>query len=281
MGRMTKTARFALVLATLCASDPVRPQSNADIQECEQVRIDPDRAIRQCTGIISSDRFSGANLAVAHNNRGLAWMSKGDHDRAIADFDVAIRLNPSAPQTFTNRGLGWIHKGEYDRAVADLDAAIGLNARDALAFRNRGLARFFQGRFGLAGRDFIQTLQLKRERDGYDVIWQYLAQARNREIARSELAEDARVLANDAWPAPVISLYLEQIGPEALSAAAANSDAKLEAAQRCEADYYLGQWHLLRGERDQAAARFHAAERSCPKSFLEYTGAAAELKRLR
>ena len=286
------TARLVLVLIAICFSDPVRPQSNADIQECELVHNDPDRAIRQCTSIIDSGRYSGANLAVAYNNRGLAWMIKGDYDRDIADFDIAIRLwresgihlpiwNAQAAQTFTNRGLGWIHKGDYDHAVADDDVAIRLNPWNALAFTNRGLARFFQGQFGLASEDFVQALELKKQRDAYGVIWRYLARARNRENARSELAEDAKVLANDAWPAPAISLYLGQIGPEALIAAAANSDVKLEAEQRCEANYYLGQWHLLRGERDQAAARFHAAEGLCPKSFLEYLGALAELKRLR
>ena len=62
---------------------------------------------------------------------------------------------------------------------------------------------------------------------------------------------------------------------------AANPDVKLEAGQRCEANYYLGQWYLLRGERNEATTRFHAAQGLCPQSFLEYTAAVAELKRMR
>jgi tetratricopeptide (TPR) repeat protein len=33
-------------------------------------------------------------LAVAYGNRGIACNDKGQHDRAIADLDEAIRLDP-------------------------------------------------------------------------------------------------------------------------------------------------------------------------------------------
>ena len=46
---------------------------------------------------------------------------KGDKERAIADFDTAIKLNPKDADVYTNRGLAYFDKGQYDRAIADLE----------------------------------------------------------------------------------------------------------------------------------------------------------------
>jgi hypothetical protein len=48
----------------------------------------------------------------------------------------------------------------------------------------------------------------------------------------------------------------------------------------CEAQFYVGQWHLLRNERAASIDALRKAVKICPKDFNEYTGAVAELKRL-
>jgi lipoprotein NlpI len=163
----------------------------------------------------------------------------------------------------------------------DFDAALNLDARDTTALRNRGLARFFQRQFDLASQDFARRQRLTKAPDPYDVIWRYLAQARNEEVAGPTLAEHARQHADPAWPGPLIQLFLGGIGPQALDAATRDADAQVQVEQLCEANYYAGQWHLLRNEPAQAISRFRAAESGCPKLFLEYSGAVAELKRSR
>jgi lipoprotein NlpI len=50
--------------------------------------------------------------------------------------------------------------------------------------------------------------------------------------------------------------------------------------QRCEAQFYAGEWYLLKGNRTEAVPLLRQAEASCPKGFVEYTGAVAELRRL-
>lgn len=280
MGRMAKTARFTLVAVMLCASGPVQTQSGDDFQLCEKAREIPELGIGGCTRIIDLAQLSGSNLAIAYHNRGIARTYMGEYDAAIADFDMAIRVNPKAARAFTSRGIAWHARGDYERAIADYDSAIGLNPQDVLAVKNRGLARYFQGRFALAARDFAQARQMGKP-DAYVALWSYLARTRNAESVRSEFEQDAKGVPNDAWPAPVLRAYLGQIGPEALLAAAAHPDAKTQAEQRCEANYYLGQWYLIRGEQDRAVAHFRAAQDQCPRFFLEYTGATAELRRLR
>jgi hypothetical protein len=72
------------------------------------------------------------------------------------------------------------------------------------------------------------------------------------------------------WPSPVIKLFLEQGTPEAMVAAA-------DPDERCEAQYYL--WHLLRDEHANSIEALRNAIKSCPKDFIEYADALAELKR--
>ena len=52
-----------------------------------------DQRINSCSSIIQSGRETGRNLAVVYYSRGLAYYDKGDDDRAIAEYNEAIRLN--------------------------------------------------------------------------------------------------------------------------------------------------------------------------------------------
>ena len=59
-------------------------------------------------------------------------MRKGDNDRAIADFNEAIRLDPKSSLTFRNRGDAYTDKGDHDRALADYSEAIRLDPKALL-----------------------------------------------------------------------------------------------------------------------------------------------------
>src|SRR5215470_14729919 len=55
---------------------------------------DFDRAIERFTAAIKAGDLGTQSLSMAYNNRGLAYGSKKDYDRALADYNDAIRLNP-------------------------------------------------------------------------------------------------------------------------------------------------------------------------------------------
>jgi tetratricopeptide (TPR) repeat protein len=55
----------------------------------------------------------------AYNNRGNAWYRRGDFDRAIADYDEAIQLDPKDAQAYYDRGMAWEKKRRLREALAD------------------------------------------------------------------------------------------------------------------------------------------------------------------
>ncbi|MFZ1109035.1 MAG: tetratricopeptide repeat protein [Rhodomicrobium sp.] len=101
------------------------------------------------------------DYADAYNNRGNAYRAKGDNDRAIADYDQAIRLKPDYASAYNNRGASYNEKGDNDRAIADYDQAIRLKPDDASAYINRGNAYRAKGDNDRAIADYDQAIRLK------------------------------------------------------------------------------------------------------------------------
>jgi len=117
------------------------------------------------------------HLVDAYHSRGVAWVKKGENDNAIPDFDLAIRFDAQNAENFDGRGVAWFNKGAYDKAIDDFDRAISLNRHDTVGLFHRGLAEFNQGKFGIAATDFAQKLQLSQ--DGASMILLYLSRARS------------------------------------------------------------------------------------------------------
>ena len=296
---------------------------------------DPDRAITDYNEAI---RLS-PKFADAYNNRGIAYAAKGDHAHALADYNSAIRLDPNFALAYNNRGLQYRDHGDYVAAIADFDKAIGVDPRYANAYRNRGNAYLKMDKYDLAISDFTTALVLNAkdtetligrataygrtgdldraiaDYDGvlrlepqdltaltnrgyahfhrgdfadaaadlsrvtdkdaytYPALFRFLAQSRAG-LASSDLESAARRMTNQSWPYAVFELYLGRRDADATLAAAQGPE------ERCEAQFYVGEWHLLQG--DRVAAKLHLEEVAgvCPKGFVEYVGAQAELRRL-
>src|SRR5690348_1662828 len=134
------TIAAALASASLLAGAAPAEDSPAWKQCVNEQRASPDVQISGCTAVIRSGREKGKSLAIAFNNRGNGFHAKQDYDRAIGDYDEAIRLNPSYARAYYNRGISYANKGLVDRAIEDYTHAIELSPRYAHAYGNRGLA---------------------------------------------------------------------------------------------------------------------------------------------
>ena len=100
--------------------------------------VDADDVVPFDQSIDFYTREIRANPRAAHAfvRRGLIWEVKGERDRALADYDEAIRLDPKA-QTFLHRGHIRRDKGEHDKALDDYNEAVRLDGSSAAALNAR------------------------------------------------------------------------------------------------------------------------------------------------
>jgi lipoprotein NlpI len=160
-----KQCLFAiLILVLLAASDSVwavgKPTANSeDVPKCYK-STNADITINYCTQAIESGQLSGRGLAFAFYKRANAYYEKGEYDRAIEDYDQAIRLNPKHPDAFSNRGVAYARKGDYDRAIENYNEAIRLNPKHAGALYGRGNAYRRKGDYDRAIENYDEAIQL-------------------------------------------------------------------------------------------------------------------------
>jgi lipoprotein NlpI len=211
-------------------------------------------------------------LAISHAARGISRKFVGDWDGAIEDYTRALALDPKHPGVHSELGVVHHHKGECERAIVHLTTAIDLAPRDPDPAKHRGLVQFCRGKFEAAAADLRRSLELRF--DVYAVLFYYVARRRLSEQATQELISLAERLNGPGWPAPVIELYLGRLSEQAVLEAARTPQ------NQAEAHFYIGEWHLLRGDRERAIKALNAALQALPPWFTEYPAAAAELARL-
>jgi tetratricopeptide (TPR) repeat protein len=209
---------------------------------------------------------------LAYLDRGIAWAAKRDFDRAMTDYDSAIRVFHNYTEAYYWRGIAWKDKDNLDRAIADFSEAIRIDTDHSNAYDHRGQIYFYKGNFAAAAADFRRVDDLNG--NPYAMLWLFLAQARAGKNSAAELTADVARLKNKDWPYAVIDFYLGRRTLDEMRAAAVNP------GEKCEAAFYAGQWHLLRRQLADARPELQVAAHTCPKTFIEYSGAVAELKRL-
>src|SRR5262245_24279781 len=63
----------------------------------------PDEKIAACTQHIEARKLDTYLIALAHTNRGGAYVEKNEPDKALADFNRAIELDPSMTLAYRQR----------------------------------------------------------------------------------------------------------------------------------------------------------------------------------
>jgi tetratricopeptide (TPR) repeat protein len=140
---------------TEAAAQPSGACFSTDAGTSLDIRIDT------CTSAIQSGGLSQDRLSIAFQNRGAAYIAKGDPDRAIQDYDRAIGLDPNYANAFNGRGVAYQAKGDNVRAIADYGRAIRLDPGNANALNGRCWLRAATGQLQAALADCNESLRLR------------------------------------------------------------------------------------------------------------------------
>jgi tetratricopeptide (TPR) repeat protein len=307
--RHFRSALAACAFSTLLSAcsetpSPIPPPSPEALADCNQSR-DLDRAIAGCSAAIEA----GSKDAQLRVNRGFSYFRKADYDRSLADYNEAIRLNPKEPAAFQRRGLTFRARGEDDRAIADFTQAINLGSTDLNVFIDRGMAHFTKGENAQAIADY--TTAIERDADktfvgqlahvvrGLAFLYSgapdkaqadlrravelnpkepffalFLHLAERRMGSAGSLAAATPNLDMTKWPAPVIRMFLGEGTPEAVLAVKGGE------VTVCEVDYFVAEFMLLEGKKEEALRLYTKAQTDCPRYILEGVASRAALRSL-
>ncbi len=115
-----------------------------------------DRAIEEYRIAIKLD----PSYQLAHGNLANAYQSQGFIDRAIEEWQVAIKLAPYVPEAYYNLGIIYQSQGNIDKAIEEYLIAVKLNPDLPQVHSNLGVAYKSQGLIDRAIEEYLIAIKL-------------------------------------------------------------------------------------------------------------------------
>lgn len=99
-------------------------------------------------------------VPTSYLNRGKHFFTKGDREKAIADWEVAIQIDSNYEEAYNNLGLMYYDKKEFDRALEMFNQALRINPNYATSLKYRANCLVNKGQFQQAIPDYQKYNQL-------------------------------------------------------------------------------------------------------------------------
>ena len=118
------------------------------VDDC--IKGEGDDQIAACSQIISSKIHRGKpitmdNLPAIYVYRGTAFGKRGDYKKALADFSMAIKLDPKLTMAWGDRGAFYNRYSRFELAIKDFEQATRLDPSFDEGFAGLGYAWFRLG----------------------------------------------------------------------------------------------------------------------------------------
>ena len=147
----------AVILVLLAA--PARAAPAKDTADCEQM-TNPALKIAACTKVLQSGKPANDAKAAAYHHRGVGHLLQQNFDRAIVEFNEALKLDRTYKRSYNSRGNAWKGKGELDLAVADYNEAIHLDPEFSFPYNGRASVWYNKGEWDRAIADYNEVIRL-------------------------------------------------------------------------------------------------------------------------
>jgi adenylate cyclase len=121
----------------------------------------PRESIEKATELLQKTLSLDSNNASAHGLLSLVYLQKREYDKAIAEGELAVSLDPGSPITAFQYAKTLVYGGRPDEAIPLLEKAIRLNPIAPAPFYNDlGFAYRMTGRLEEAAALFKKSLQI-------------------------------------------------------------------------------------------------------------------------
>jgi len=79
-------------------------------------------------------------FADGYKMRAYAKMAKGKYIEALSDLNIAVSIDPSNEYLYVDRGNCYLAYDKIEEAIKDYNFAISINTKFSLGYYNRGIA---------------------------------------------------------------------------------------------------------------------------------------------
>ncbi|HEY4112620.1 MAG TPA: hypothetical protein VGM17_01045, partial [Rhizomicrobium sp.] len=120
--------------------------------------------------------------------------------------------------------------------------------------------------------------------DARDALWWAIsADSAHRKLADLSNVDLSKVDAN-SWPGILLQFFERHATEDQVVRQAEQMDTHArnwtERSHKCDADFFIGEWHLLTGDTKTSTMDLEQASRQCSPAFVVYGAAKAELGRV-
>lgn len=131
------TRAMALTAFFLAASSAMADEWNVPAPGgCDGV--EPERRIAPCTALIDAPGTTAAVRAKAFFLRALSYWQLNQRDRAVTDYDQAIRIAPRFAGALNNRADAYLRLGKPSQGTPDIDRALEIEPQNPIYNATRG-----------------------------------------------------------------------------------------------------------------------------------------------
>jgi tetratricopeptide (TPR) repeat protein len=111
------------------------------------------------------ENLNRRDRAATYVNRGIVHMQGRDVERALKDYDIALKIDSSIAEAHVNRGIALLHMGGADKeAIAALTRGLNMKpSRPEVAYYTRAVAHEMLGNVREAFEDYQTAASLKPE----------------------------------------------------------------------------------------------------------------------
>ena len=211
---------------------------------------------------------------------GVAQSGARQFREAIATFTRGLEIEPNNALLLRWRGHRYLSVREFDRAFADLTRGASIDSTIYGIWYHLGIVQFLREDFNGAAASFTKAQPIAPDAGelagSTDWLWMSLSRAGRGADAKAMLDRrpDSKPVTN-AYTRR-LQLYRGEIGPDAVVTSADTEDVQVATLA-----YGLGNWYLVKGEKDQARKWFERSIQSGGWPGFGFIVSEVELRRLR
>lgn len=287
------TACIAVMISGLSACASTGSENSVDGHiDPDFVKIELPRVITpneqlnmvKLAQLLGNQRLNHAQLsrimwhrAELYNRMGLDYLS-------IMSLLACVNEDNQNFDCYRDYGGSLYSHAKFLEAYDALDGAIELSPNDNASYFNRGLALYYGKREKMAEKDFYKVYLSDRQ-DPYFQLWLYFAEnASDPEKAIKNLHDRYRMInvKELVFGTRIIEVFLGmKTEKELWDHVFDGTKNYLERNERlCEAYFYMGKMHLLKGEKTRALDYFKLSRTTNVSYFLEFSNSLLELHML-